>query len=391
MWKDVPYVILSILIALVLLSLHFPAQGGELGAGARATSQIEAGFTSNGTDSGIGEPDTFVRQVHVLEIGSETPELALRGSVRFEDMRFRVQQIENDQSLGVSLAVGRQVTPELLLRGAVSAQVSDVGDDWNFLGFYIATRTPSIAAEGSAEAVWRAGGTEIKARAELGGHRYGDASFPTLPLEPMKLQADDTRYRGQVSVRQALGAVVGLAEVEGEIVDIPERDQVDLGRLPGRRLRGSLGGELGWGSVTVSAEGGGEVVWADERQLLLPYARLRLALAVTDSLSLEAVVGERVELVDNLDAAGSHDRRLSVGLRYALQPEFAVLASAERVMRVGLIDPTMTSDETVLALAFERSLNAHFAYRAKVSHTSHVDTIETYEKTEFVLGVTGTI
>jgi len=132
-------------------------------------------------------------------------------------------------------------------------------------------------------------------------------------------------------------------------------------------------------------------VWADERQLLLPYARLRLALAVTDSLFLEAVAGERVELVDNLDAVGSHDRRLSVGLRYALQPDFAVLVSAERVMRVGLIDPMMTSDETVLALAFEQNLNAHFAYRAKVSHTSHVDTIETYDKTEFVLGVTGTI
>jgi len=391
MWKDVPYVILSILIALVLLSLHFPVQGAELVSGAGATSRVEFGYTSNGTDSGIGEPDLFIHHVETLEIASEAGATALRGSLWVEETRFREQDIENDQALGLSFALGQQLSPELVLRGSVSMLAANTGDDWNLAGFYIATRTPSLSADAMVEAILTLQGTELRGKVSLGGHRYGAASFPGLPLDPFKLQADDTRYGFEVRLRQSIGPVIGLAALEGEAVEISQGDQQQLGRLPGSKLRGSLGVEIKIGGATLTGEGGGVLAWADGQQLVRPYGKLRVAAALTDALSVEAAAGTHLELVDNLDAAGSFDRRLALAVAYALAPGLSVTASAERTDRVGLLDSAVTSGESVFGLGLEHELSGQLSYNVRVSRTLHEDFAERYRKDEFVLGVTGSI
>lgn len=391
MWKDAPYVFLSILIALVLLSLHLPVQGEELTNGARATSEIETGYTSNGTDSAIGEPDFFVHHFERLEFASETGWTALRGTLTVEQTRFLTQDIENDQALGLSLALGQRLTPDVLLRGSVSVLTAQTGDDWNLAGFYIATSTPSLTIDAMLEAVVARDARELRLKVSVGGHRYGDSSFPNLPLEPFKLQADDTRYGVEAVFKQQFEALAAVAGFEGEAVEIPPADQDVLGRLPGRKLRGSVGGETQFGDLTLFGEGGGEVIWAEGKMLWLPYGKLRLAAALGEALSVEAVAETHVELVDNLDATGSFDRRVALAASYAITPELRAILSGERVFRVGLIDRDVTSDETVVTAGFEHTVSDRFAYRGRISRTFHDDDLETYDKTEVVVGFTGSI
>ena len=391
MWKDIPYVVLSILIALILLSLHYPVQGGELTSGMRASAQVETGYTSNGTDSAVGEPDVFTHHVETLEIAGERDGTAIRGSVTFDQTKFLTQDIENDDAIGISLAVGQRLSPELVLRGALSAIASNTGDDWDFAGFYIATRTPSVAGEAMVEALLSRDATEIRLKGSFGGQHYGNSSFPNLPQEPFKLQPDNTRRDVELVVQQGVGPVRALGRVAAQAVDVPLADQDNLGRLPGRKLFASLGGEIAWGELRLTVEGGGVAIWAAGQQFTRPFARLRAVATPAGGLSLEAVGETHVELVDNLDAVGSYDRRLSLALGYSLQPDLRALATGERIYREGLIEPALTSEETTLTVGLERKVSENFAYRGRVSRTWYRDYLEAYDKTEFVVGLEGSI
>lgn len=191
--------------------------------------------------------------------------------------------------------------------------------------------------------------------------------------------------------KQQFEALAAVAGFEGAAVEIPQADQDVLGRLPGRKLRGSIGGETQFGDLSLFGEGGGEAVWAEGKMLWLPYGKLRLAAALGAALSLEAVAETHVELVDNLDATGSFDRRVALAASYAITPELRAILSGERVFRVGLIDRDVTSDETVVTAGFEHTVSDRFAYRGRISRTFHDDDLETYDKTEVVVGFTGSI
>ena len=392
MWKDVPYVVLSILIGLALLLLHLPVQGGELSNGARASYSIDAGYTTNGTDSAIGEADFFTTHSASLEFASEEGGTALRGSLALEDTRFLTQEIENDQSLGLDLAIGRQVTRALLLRGAFSALVANTGDDWNLGGFYIATRTESVVGEARVEAVVTAEPLTLRLGVFGGFGRYGDASFPGLPLLPLKIQADTSRVGFDIAARYGFGGGLALrAGLAGEAVDVTVADRQNLGRLPVSKLRGSFGLEAERGEMRLVADAGGELAWAEGASVLRPYGRLHLALPVFEALALQAELGSRVELVDALDYAGSFERSGSLALAYNFDPATRLVLSGQHTRRIGLLAPEVGSRETELALRFEQRVSESFSYRARIARLLHEDNVEHYQADEVSLGFTGSI
>jgi hypothetical protein len=369
-------------------------QGVKAGPAVAATTDIEAGVTSNGAESPIGVADFYLRQSHTLEFSGEDDGLALRGTLNFEQAAFRRETFEDDQWLGAELALGLQVTPDWLLRGSLAVRLGSVGDDVGLAGFALATRTPVRESHAAIEAIHAAGDTVWRFALAYAGFAYGAAEFPDLPLPATKLQADLHSLTGAAVWRRtvdAAGAV--LAGVEAQMLLVPPADRLALGRFSSARLRGSIGYEARFGTWQLAAALGGDAVMAvdDDRNRVAPYAELALTAPLSDRLSLNVSGSAGVNLIDAIDGIASFERRAGVDATFTLMPGLDISAGAGLLRRQGVFDDGFSFEEASLSVGLSGTAAPGWKWRLLLDRLRHREAGKDYDASSMSLGVNGRI
>lgn len=307
-------------------------------------STVEAGWTSNATETVEGPSDLFVEHKHELSLSHSMGALSLRGTLLFEQTRFATVSVENDMSAAAGVEAALELDKGMVLRAGYALTRDWIGEGLPLDGTMIGVANGKVTHETMLELAVIGKDQQVSVTVN-GSWRYPeDAVISGLPIEvpPVRLDPQVGVVGVGVNWEKAVtGAMAVLGRLKGDFSNVPEADQIDYARLPASAGTVAGGVRAKADNLLVEFLAGATLVWPlidPGLREVLPYLAVQSELALGERWALAMRAQKGVDLDDPLDPVASSTGEVELSARYRVTDAIAASAAVSRSQENGIFD-----------------------------------------------------
>ncbi|HWV20446.1 MAG TPA: hypothetical protein VN036_05415 [Devosia sp.] len=309
-------------------------------------STVEAGWTSNATETAEGPGDLFVEHKHELSLAGAIGALSLRGTVLFEQTRFATVSVEDDMAAAAGIEAALALDKGMVLRAGYAVTRDWIGEGLPLDGAMIGLAGGKVTHETMLELAIVGEDQQVSVTANGSWRFPEDSVISGLPiaLPPVRLDPEVGVVGVGVNWEKAVsGTMAVLGRLKGDFSSVPEDDQIDYARLPGTAGTAAGGIRAREGNLFVEFLAGATMIWPlidPGLREVLPYLAMQSELALNERWVLALRAEKRVELDDPLDPVASSVSEVELSARYRLTDALSLSAAISRSEEAGIFDPS---------------------------------------------------
>lgn len=325
-------------------------------------STVEAGWTSNATETVDGPSDLFVEHKHELSLSHSMGALSLRGTLLFEQTRFATVSVEDDTSAAAGVEAALELDKGMVLRAGYALTRDWVGEGLPLDSVMIGVANGKVTHETMLELAVMGKDQQVNVTVN-GSWRYPeDAVISGLPIEltPVRLDPQVGVVGVGVNWEKAVtGAMAVLGRLKGDFSSVPEADQFDYGRLPGTAGTVAGGVRTKTDNLLVEFLAGATLVWPlidPGLREVLPYLAMQSELALGERWTLALRAEKGVDIDDPLDPVASSTSEIEFSARYRMTDAIALSAAVSRSDEMGIFDASQTRQVQTASLRLDYAM-----------------------------------
>jgi hypothetical protein len=359
------------------------------------TSEAEAGWTSNATDSAAGQADLYASHSQSVSLAGEAEAFVLRGSLSISQTRFLQTTFEDDDAVSGTVEAEMALGDEALLRLGYGVTRHWDGDDLAVGGVVVPIRSDGVDHAYVAELVVAGPEQQVTIGVNADWVVPGDTTLVGFGLAPVRLAAEVGSVAVRAKWERALTpTVAALAGMEARFTAISEMDQLTFQRAPADSGRIDAGLRLMEGDVSLEGSAGIDVVWPKGQAGLLetsPYFALAASLTPLPDLTLAFGAQTGVELADPLDGVAGRTTSIEARAAWLVRPNLTLSARIADFREVAIFDASLAQWRRAASLGASWAVSERLAYGVTLSWSRHVSPVESYDKAGIALSLSGAI
>lgn len=336
-------------------------------------STVEAGWTSNATETIGGRPDLYVRHGHDMEIKGTLGSLSLRGGLNFEQMRHATLAGENDISIGGGMEMGAVLGEGVALRAGFAPTWSSLGEMVDIGGVPLTLTSPEWEHEALAELVMVGDARQVTIGMDGLLRLPGATAFDLAGLDPIHLDPDVALITARVDGELALNSELALlGRLHGFSTSVSYEDQVEFGREPANGARLAAGVRVKTGDVSFEGRAGFDLVWprnAPRFANYLPYFDVSTSVQALERLVLTARARTGLELVSPIDGVAGATMDAELGAHLGIGEQVRLGATLGLKRETGIYDASLVKVRRMagVSLAYQAAAGTEIGIKAHVS------------------------
>ena len=309
-------------------------------------STVEAGWTSNATETAKGTGDLFVEHKHELSLAGAIGALSLRGTVLFEQTRFATVSVEDDMAAAAGIEAALALDKGMVLRAGYAVTRDWIGEGLPLDSAMIGLAGGKVTHETMLELAIAGKDQQVSVTANGSWRFPEDSVISGLPiaLPPVRLDPEVGVVGVGVNWEKAVsGTMAVLGRLKGDFSSVPEDDQIDYARLPGTAGTAAGGIRAREGNLFIEFLVGATMIWPlidPGLREVLPYLAMQSEIALNERWVLALRAEKRVELDDPLDPVASSVSEVELSARYRLTDALSLSAAISRSEEAGIFDPS---------------------------------------------------
>jgi len=308
-----------------------------------ATSNAEAGWSSNISETPTGPSDFYLRHNHDLSLRGSLGSLDWKAGLKIDQTKYLHHSGEDDLEVTGGLEVGLPLASDMRLRLGYAVTREWTGTIADFGGTMVDISGEGITHEFIAELLMAGEGRAFVVGVDGVLSRPGDSVLAGLGLPPLRLAPEENAVTVRVDGEWVVGEnLFALGRGHAFSTQVPELDKIAYGREPSQGLRLGVGLRHASEAFTVSGYVGADTVWPTNASHLIkvvPYVDVEAELALREGIGLGFRGLWGVGRDEPIDGVASQNLDLELALRLALHERVTLSAKAGLNREEGLYFP----------------------------------------------------